>query len=193
VVGDGMAGYWHAREGVYDVVVLDIMLPSLNGYKVAEWLRRDEVWTPILMLTAKDGELDEAEGLDAGADDYLRKPFAFVVLVARLRALARRGSAPRPRLLSCGALTLDPGSGDCTVAGDAVSLQPRERDMLEALLRNYPLVMSKHRLMDAVWGIDASADDNLVEVYISALRRKVGAGRIQTIRGLGYRLVDPDG
>ncbi|MGH2603005.1 MAG: response regulator transcription factor, partial [Dehalococcoidia bacterium] len=98
-VGDGMEGYWQAREGAYDVVVLDILLPSLNGYKVAEWLRRDEVWTPILMLTAKDGELDEAEGLDTGADDYLRKPFSFVVLVARLRALARRGAAPRPRLL----------------------------------------------------------------------------------------------
>jgi two-component system, OmpR family, response regulator len=184
VVDDGMAGYWHARDGAYDAVVLDIMLPSLNGYQVAERLRRDEVWTPILMLTAKDGELDEAEGLDAGADDYLRKPFSFVVLVARLRALARRGSTPRRRLLSCGALSLDPESGDCTVAGDAVSLQPRERDMLEALLRSHPRVMSKTRLLDAVWGMD---------VYVSSLRRKIGAVRIQTVRGLGYRLVDPDG
>lgn len=193
VVGDGMAGYLLAREGAYDVVVLDIMLPSLNGYRVAERLRRDEVWTPILMLTAKDGELDEAEGLDTGADDYLRKPFSFVVLVARLRALARRGSAPRPRLLSCGALTLDPESGDCIVDGEAVSLQPRERDMLEALLRGHPRVLSKDRLLDAVWGMDAPSDRNVVEVYVSSLRRKIGAIRIQTIRGLGYRMVDPDG
>jgi DNA-binding response OmpR family regulator len=192
VVDDGLAAYWRAREATYDVVVLDIMLPSLNGYQVAERLRRDEVWTPILMLTAKDGDLDEAEGLDTGADDYLRKPFSFVVLVARLRALARRGSAPRPRLLSCGALTLDPDSGDCTVAGQPVTLQPRERDMLEALLRSHPRVMSKNRLLDAVWGMDAPSDGNLVEVYVSSLRRKVGADRIQTSRGLGYRLVDPD-
>jgi two-component system, OmpR family, response regulator len=191
-VADGMAGYWHAREGAYDVIVLDIMLPSLNGYKVAERLRRDEVWTPILMLTAKDGELDEAEGLEVGADDYLRKPFSFVVLVARLHALARRGSAPRPRLLSCGALTIDPESGDCTVAGQPVTLQPRERDVLEVLVRRHPAVMSKERLLDAVWGIDAPADGNVVEVYVSSLRRKIGTERIQTIRGLGYRLVDPD-
>ena len=193
VVADGMEGYWHAREGAYDVIVLDIMLPSLNGYKIAERLRSDEVWTPILMLTAKDGDLDEAEGLEVGADDYLRKPFSFVVLVARLRALARRGAAPRPRLLSCGALTLDPASGDCTVAGRVIALQPRERDMLEALLRAQPVVMSKDRLLDAVWGIDAPHDGNVVEVYVSALRRKIGAVRIQTVRGLGYRLVDPDG
>jgi DNA-binding response OmpR family regulator len=193
VVDDGMAGYLRAREGSYDVVVLDIMLPSLNGYEVAERLRRGEVWTPILMLTAMDDELDEAEGLDVGADDYLRKPFSFVVLVARLRALARRGSAPRPRLLSCGALTLDPESGDCTVAGHLMTLQRRERDMLEALLRHHPRVMSKDRLLDAVWGLDAPSDANVVEVYVSSLRRKIGADRIQTIRGLGYRLVDPDG
>jgi two-component system, OmpR family, response regulator len=193
VSDDGLAGYLHAREGAYDVIVLDIMLPSLNGYKVAERLRRDEVWTPILMLTAKDGEFDEAEGLDAGADDYLRKPFSFVVLVARLHALARRGSAPRPRLLGCGALTLDPQTGDCTVAGASVTLQPRERDVLEALLRNHPRVVPKGRLLDAVWGMDGPSDDNVVEVYVSALRRKVGADRIQTVRGLGYRVVDPDG
>jgi hypothetical protein len=132
------------------------------------------------------------EALRRGAHDYLRKPFSFVVLVARLHALARRGSAPRPRLLSCGALTLDPASGDCTVAGETVTLQPRERDVLEVLLRSHPRVMSKDRLLDAVWGIDAPSDGNLVEVYVSSLRRKIGAERIQTVRGLGYRLVDPD-
>ena len=188
VSSDGFEGYWRAREGAYDVIVLDLKLPSLNGYQVAERLRSDEVWTPILMLTVKDGEFDEAEALDSGADDYLRKPFSFVVLTARLRALARRGSAPRPRMLSCGTLTYDPDSGDCTVDGEPVALQPRERDLLEVLLRNHPRVMSKGRLLDAVWGVDAPEDPNLVEVYISYLRRKIGAGRIQTIRGLGYRL-----
>lgn len=193
VVEDGLEGYWQACAGAYDVVVLDIMLPSLNGYEVAERLRGEQVWTPILLLTAKDGELDEAEGLDVGADDYLRKPFSFVVLVARLRALARRGSAPRPRLLTCGALTLDPGSGDCTVAGEPVDLQPRERDVLEVLMRDRRRVVSKGRLLDAVWGIDGSSDANVVEVYVSQLRRKLGTARIETVRGLGYRLVDPDG
>lgn len=192
VVHDGFDGYWQAREGEHDVIVLDVLLPSMNGYGVAQRLRGEEVWTPILMLTAKDGENDEADGLDVGADDYLRKPFSFVVLVARLRALARRGSVPRPRLLSHGALSLDPESGDCTVAGDAVVLQPRERALLEVMLRNRDRVLSKDRLLNAVWGLESEADTNVVEVYVFYLRRKIGACRIETVRSLGYRLVDPD-
>ncbi|MGW3287971.1 response regulator transcription factor [Streptomyces sp. NPDC001002] len=192
VVHDGLEGYWQACEGAHDVIVLDIMLPSLNGYDVARRLRAEQVWTPVLMLTAKDGEYDEADGLDVGADDYLRKPFSFVVLVARLRALARRGATPRPRLLSHGGLTLDPESGDCTADGRAVGLQPRERAVLEVLLRNRDRVLSKERLLRAVWGLDAPGDANLIEVYVSGLRRKIGAARIDTVRGLGYRLVDPD-
>lgn len=192
VVDDGLAGYQRAVDGAYDVVVLDILLPSLNGYQVVDRVRREEVWTPVLMLTAKTGEFDEAEGLDFGADDYLRKPFSFVVLVARLRALARRGTVPRPQLLSCGALTLDPESGECTTAGEVISLQPRERDMLEVLLRNQRRVLSKDRLLDSVWGMDAARDANLVEVYVSSLRRKLGEARVETVRGFGYRLVDPD-
>ena len=192
VVHDGLDGYWQASEGAHDVVVLDVLLPSISGYTVAQRLRGKEVWTPILMLTAKDGEYDEADGLDVGADDYLRKPFSFVVLVARLRALARRGSVPRPRLLSHGGLTLDPESGECTARGEPVVLQPRERALLEVLLRNRDRVQSKGRLLDAVWGLDSAADTNLVEVYVSYLRRKIGAARIETIRGLGYRLIDPD-
>lgn len=192
VVHDGADGYWQAREGAHDVIVLDVLLPSLNGYAVAERLRRERVWTPILMLTAKDGEHDEADGLDVGADDYLRKPFSFVVLVARLRALARRGSTPRPRLLSHGGLTLDPESGECTVDGAPVELRPRERTLLEVLLRNRDRVLSKGRLIDAVWGLAAEPDPNLVEVHVSYLRRKIGAARVQTVRSLGYRLVDPD-
>jgi DNA-binding response OmpR family regulator len=192
VVHDGFDGYWQAREGAHDVIVLDVLLPSISGYTVAERLRSEQVWTPILMLTAKDGGYDEADGLDVGADDYLRKPFSFVVLVARLRALVRRGTTPRPRLLSQGELTLDPESGECTVHGEPVTLQPRERALLEVLLRNHDRVLSKDRLLNAVWGLESVADTNLVEVYVSYLRRKIGPARIETIRSLGYRLVDPD-
>jgi two-component system OmpR family response regulator len=192
VVHDGFDGYWQAREGAHDVIVLDVLLPSISGYTVAQRLRGEEVWTPILMLTAKDGEYDEADGLDVGADDYLRKPFSFVVLVARLRALARRGSVPRPRLLSHGGLTLDPESGECTVRGMPAVLQPRERALLEVLLRNRDRVLSKDRLLNAVWGLESVGDTNLVEVYVSYLRRKIGPNRIETVRSLGYRLVDPD-
>ncbi|CAJ62690.1 putative two-component system response regulator [Frankia alni ACN14a] len=192
VVHDGLEGYWQAREGAHDVVVLDILLPSMTGYAVAARLRAEKVWTPLLMLTAKDGDYDEADGLDAGADDYLRKPFSFVVLTARLRALARRGASPRPRLLSHGGLVLDPESGDCSVGAAPVSLQPRERALLEVLLRNPGRVLSKDRLLAAVWGLDGGGEGNLVEVYVSSLRRKIGSDRIATVRGLGYRLLDPD-
>lgn len=193
VVHDGFDGYWQAREGEHDVIVLDVLLPSLGGYELAGRLRQERVWTPILMLTAKDGEADEAGGLDVGADDYLRKPFSFVVLVARLRALARRGATPRPRLLSHGGLTFDPESGECTVHGEPVPLQPRERSLLEVLLRNRDRVLSKDRIINAVWGLEADTETNVVEVYVSYLRRKIGAARIQTVRSLGYRLVNPDG
>ncbi|WP_261571306.1 response regulator transcription factor [Frankia gtarii] len=192
VARDGEDGLWHAREGAHDVVVLDILLPKLSGYRVVAALRAAEVWTPVLMLTAKDGEFDEVDGLDAGADDYLRKPFSFAVLVARLRALGRRGATPRPRMLGHGALTLDPESGECTVHGEPVVLQPRERALLEVLLRHRDRVVAKDRLLHAVWGLDATGDANVVEVYVSALRRKLGAARIATVRGLGYRLVNPD-
>ena len=192
VAHDGGDGFWRGREGHYDAIVLDLLLPGLNGYVVTERLRAEGVWTPILMLTAKDGEHDEADGLDAGADDYLRKPFSFVVLVARLRALARRGRHPRPTMLGHGAVTLDPASGEVTVAGAPVALTPRERDLLEALLRDAGRVLSKQRLLEHVWGMDFAGDPNVVEVYISYLRRKIGAERIHTVRGLGYRLVDPD-
>lgn len=189
---DGVDGFWRAREGAYDTIVLDLLLPRLNGYLITERLRGENVWTPILMLTAKDGEHDEAEGLDAGADDYLRKPFSFVVLVARLRALARRGHHPRPTMLSYGAITLDPATGEATVAGTPIALTRRERDLLESLLRDAGRVHSKQRLLEHVWGMDFDGDPNVVEVYISYLRRKLGAERIQTVRGLGYRLTDPD-
>ena len=190
---DGDDGLWRATEGSYDVIVLDVMLPKRNGYLVCRELRQREVWTPILMLTAKAGEYDEAEGLDTGADDYLTKPFSFVVLVARLRALVRRGSAPRPSVLTAGDISVDPSSRTVTRRGDAVVLTAREYELLEALVRRAGEVVSKQELLDAVWGIDFAGDPNVVEVYVGYLRRKLdkpfGRNSVQTVRGLGYQLV----
>jgi two-component system, OmpR family, response regulator len=192
LASDGTDGYWRASERPYDAIVLDILLPGMNGYRVCRALRAGGVWTPILMLTAKDGELDEAEALDTGADDFLRKPFSFVVLVARLRALVRRGSAPRPALLSAGTLVFDPAARTCTLNGEPVTLTAREAALLELLLRRTGEVVPKHELLDAVWGDDGPEDVNIVEVYVGYLRRKLGTGRIRTVRGAGYRLEDGD-
>lgn len=193
VVHDGMEGLWRGREGVYRVIMLDIMLPGMNGYQICRTLRAEGIWTPILMLTAKDGEWDEAEALDFGADDYITKPFSFVVLVARLRALARRPADPRPPALEVGDLTLDPTDRSCRVGETPVELTPREFSLLEALCRRPDEVVSKQALLDEVWGLDFDGDPNVVEVYVGYLRRKVdrpfGTSRIQTVRGAGYRVV----
>lgn len=191
VASSGSEGLWRAREWPYNAIVLDILLPELNGYRVAQSLREAEVWTPILMLTAKDGEYDEADALDLGADDFLRKPFSFVVLVARLRALIRRGAVPRPQVLRSGELSFDPASRRCVLGRDAIALSAREAQLLEALMRERGGVVSKAQLLDRVWGPDSTDDPNVVEVYIGYLRRKVGANRIETVRGIGYRVVDP--
>jgi two-component system OmpR family response regulator len=196
VVHDGLEGLWRARERDYGAIVLDILLPGANGYEVCRTLRAEGVWTPILMLTAKDGEYDEAEALDTGADDFLSKPFSFVVLVARLRALQRRSGTSRLPVLEVGDLTLDPATHACARDGAAVGLTAREFDVLEALMRRSDEVMSKSELLDVVWGHDFDGDHNVVEVYVGYLRRKIDApfGRrsLQTVRGVGYRLV-PDG
>jgi two-component system OmpR family response regulator len=189
---DGRAGLWRAREWPYSAIVLDILLPGMNGYRVAQSLREAGVWTPILMLTAKDGEYDEADALDLGADDFLRKPFSFVVLVARLRALIRRGAVPRPNVLRCGALGFDPASLRCSLGTTEVALSAREAQLLETLLRDKEHVVGKDELLQRVWGPDVTDDPNVVEVYVGYLRKKIGTDRIQTIRGSGYRLVDPD-
>ena len=139
---DGNDGLWRAREGSYDAIVLDILLPGIHGYKVCRALRDDGIWTPILILTAKDGEYDEAEALDTGADDFLSKPFSFVVLVARLRALLRRGSTPRPTVLTVGSLTLDPASRQCRRGDHAVDLTAREYALLELLMRRSDAIVS---------------------------------------------------
>ena len=191
-VHDGLDGLWRAREGSYDAIILDILLPGMNGYKVCQTLREEEVWTPILMLTAKDGEWDEAEALDTGADDFLSKPFSFVVLLARLRALFRRGAPPRPAVLEYGPLRLDPGTRKASHGEAEVALTAREFSLLEYLMRRDGNVASKSEILDHVWGIDFAGDPNVIEVYIGYLRRKLdqpfGTQLIRTVRGAGYRL-----
>jgi DNA-binding response OmpR family regulator len=194
---DGVDGLWRARERPYDAIVLDILLPGMNGYKVCQTLREEGVWTPILMLTAKTGVYDEAEALDTGADDFLSKPFSFVVLAARLRALARRGATPRPAELVAGDLTLDPVHRRCRRGDVPIELTRREYALLEALVRHAGNSVAKARLLSEVWGDDFDGDDNVVEVYVRYLRRKIdepfGRRSLQTVRSIsGYRL-DPDG
>ena len=189
---DGEDGLWRAREGTYRAIVLDILLPGRNGYEVCRALREEGDWTPILMLTAKDGEYDEAEALDTGADDYLSKPFSFVVLVARLRALARRARGGRPPPLVVDDLELDPVRRRCRRGDEAVSLTPREFALIEALMSRAGEVVPKSELLDEVWGMDFTGDPNVVEVYVSYLRRKLdrpfGCESLETVRGVGYRL-----
>ena len=190
---DGSDGLWRATEGAYDAIVLDIMLPGTNGFRVCAQLRERGVWTPILMLTAKDGELDEAEALDTGADDFLSKPFAFVVLVARLRALLRRGRPERPAVLQVGDLKLDPSAHRTWRGDEEITLTPRQLAVLEVLLRRPGEIVSKREILDAVWDFAYEGDPNIVEVYVGHLRRKVdepfNRASIETVRGAGYRVV----
>jgi two-component system OmpR family response regulator len=192
VVHNGDDGLFNAEVNDYDVVVLDIMLPGLNGYEVCRRMRAARVWTPVLMLTAKDGEYDQADALDLGADDYLTKPFSFIVLVARLRALIRRGGPIRPAVLEAGDLTLDPASRTVRRAGDELSLTPREFGVLQFLMRHRGDVVSKTDILESVWDANYEGDDNVVEVYVGYLRRKIdqpyGRHAIETVRGAGYRL-----
>jgi two-component system, OmpR family, response regulator len=189
---DGADGLWMAREHAYDAIVLDIMLPGVNGYKLCATLRHDGVWTPILMLTAKDGEWDEVEALDTGADDYLTKPFAYAVLLARLRALLRRGARERPVVLEAGDLRLDPAARRAWRGEVEVELTPRELALLEFLLHRRGEVVSKREILEHVWDYDFEGDANIVEVYVWHLRSKLdrpfGRDTIETVRGAGYRL-----
>ena len=190
---DGPAGLWRGQEGSYDVIILDIMLPGMNGYEVCRNLRRAKVWTPVLMLTAKDGEHDEAEALDTGADDFLHKPFSFVVLLARLRALVRRGAPKRPTVLECGPLTLDPLRSEVTRDGDRIELTRREYAILEMLFRADGDPVPAEKILDHVWGFDADLSSNVVQVNIRYLRRKLddpyNSPVIGTLRGVGYHLI----
>ena len=192
---DGSAGLWRAREGRYDVIILDIMLPGMNGYQICKTLREDDNWTPILMLTAKDGEWDEAEALDTGADDFLSKPFSFVVLLARLRALARRTPTARPVVLEIGDLRFDVASASVSRSEDELELSRTELDVLEVLMRAAGAPVSKQEIFERVWGFDTDVDPKIVEVYIRYLRCKIdepfGLKTITNQRGVGYRIGDP--
>ncbi|MFN7149207.1 MAG: response regulator transcription factor [Microthrixaceae bacterium] len=194
---DGLTGLDRARQDDIDVVVLDIMLPGLNGYRVCRTLREEGIGTPILMLTAKSGEYDEAEALDTGADDFLSKPFSFVVLVARIRALLRRSADGRAQPLVIGDLVLDPLARTCRRADADIPLTTREYELLEALMRKPGQVVPKQELLEHVWGEGFEGDPNVVEVYVGYLRRKIDRpfdrNDIETVRGVGYRIVDGAG
>jgi two-component system OmpR family response regulator len=194
---DGPSGLLAAEIGAYDVIMLDIMLPGLNGYDVCRSLRKQGIWTPILMLTAKDGEYDQVDAFDLGADDYLTKPFSFVVLVARLRSLVRRAAPERPAVVSAGDLSLDPRTRAVHRGEVPLELTPREFDLLHFLLRHRGSVVSKTEILESVWDLHYDGDENVVEVYVGYLRRKIdqpfGRSAIQTVRGAGYRLADDGG
>lgn len=192
VAHNGIDALWHAREESYDAIILDLMMPGLNGWKVCSTLRAEENWTPILMLTAKDGEWDQVEGLDTGADDYVTKLSSFAVLVARLRALIRRGAMERPVQLEAGDLRLDPATHQVWRGDTLIEMTAREFSVLEYLMRHAGQVLTKRALLEGVWDPAFDGDPNIVEVYIGHLRRKVdrpfGREAIQTLRGAGYRL-----
>jgi two-component system OmpR family response regulator len=193
VAHDGPEGLWLAKEAAVDLVVLDLMLPGRNGFQVCADLRAADIWTPILVLTAKDGELDEAEALDTGADDYLTKPFSFPVLVSRIHALLRRSAHSGPAVTTVGALALDARRREARCEDRLLDLTSREFDVLELLVRNHGEVLSKEAILRGVWPFDFDGDPNVVEVYVARLRRKMGdcpADLIDTIRGAGYRLRD---
>ena len=187
---DGESGYLSARDGAFDLILLDIMLPKRNGFSVCLDLRNAGVHTPLLMLTAKDGELDEVEGLEVGADDYLRKPFERSILMARIQALLRRHDREGPQRLVVGAVSLDPLRRKVTCHNHDAMLTPREFALLEFLMNHAGTSIAKSEILSAVWGADFDGDPNIVEVYIGYLRRNIYlAGQpsiIRTVRGVGY-------
>jgi DNA-binding response OmpR family regulator len=196
VAHDGTDALWMARENPYDAILLDIMLPGTNGFTVCSTLRAERNWTPIVMVTAKDGEFDQAEALDSGADDYITKPFSNVVLLARLRAVIRRGTQERPAVLEAGDLILDPAARMCRRGSIEIELTPREFSLLEFLFRRKGEAVSKREILAHVWDSEFEGDPNIVEVYVRHLREKVdrpfSREAIKTLRGSGY-LLAPDG
>lgn len=195
-VATGVDELARATEEDFDVVVLDIMLPGLNGYEVLRHMRSRGIWTPVMMLTAKDGEYDQTDAFDLGADDYLTKPFSFIVLVARLKALVRRSAPQRPAILEAGTLSLDPSRREVHRDDVAISLTPREYGLLEYLMRNKDSVVTKSQILQNVWDANYEGADNVVEVYVGYVRRKIdipfGTRTIETVRGVGYRLASED-
>ena len=189
---NGVDGLWEATENAFDVVVLDIMLPGKNGYEVLRTMRSRNVWTPVLMLTAKDGDYDQTDAFDLGADDYLTKPVSFIVLRARLRALVRRGAPQRPVVLTAGTLSLDPARRVVTRGEEAIELTPREYGLLHYLMRHKDTAVTKNDILQHVWDAHYAGPDNVVEVYVGYVRRKIdapfGTNTIPTDRGGGNRL-----
>lgn len=196
VMGDGVDGLWAATENAYDAVVLDLLLPGMSGRDVLLGMRERGVWTPVLVLTAREGDDVQVGVFDGGADDFLAKPFSFEVLLARIRALVRRGAPERPVVLTVGDLRLEPARRRVTRQGTEIKLTPREYGVLELLMRRNGDVVTKGEILGNVWDSAFEGDPNVVEVYISYLRRKVDApfGRtsIVTVRGMGYRAVDDE-
>lgn len=191
VADRGDDGLWHATEQSYDAIILDLMLPGMNGYLVCRELRSRGISTPVMMLTAKDGEFDQIEGLDTGADDYVTKPFSLQVVLARLRALIRRGPTERLATLAAGDLSLDPSNRECRRGDQTIELTPREFSLLRYLMHRVGEPVSKRDLIEHVWN-DDQLEDSVIQVYVGYLRRKIdepfGRQSIETVRGIGYRL-----
>jgi len=193
----GVDGVWRATETAYDAIVLDVVLPDVDGFTVCAKLREGGRWAPVLMLTARDAVHDRVRGLDTGADDYLTKPFAFGELLARLRALTRRGPQPRPVTVTVGELSLDPATHVVRRAGRVVELTPKEFSLLEFFMRNPGTVLTRGQILEHVWDYAYDGDSNVIEVYVRYLRRKIdlpfGRHSLETVRGVGYRLVGEPG
>lgn len=187
---DGRAGLWAALDGGFAAIVLDLLLPEMNGYTVCERVRAEGVTTPILVLTAKSGEYDQIDVLDSGADDFLTKPVSLPVLAARVRALIRRTAATATNLLERGGLRYDLATRSCTVDGDAVVLSAREDQLLRVLLVAGGACRTRQELLDAVWGPDSGVDATNVDIQLRRLRAKLAPVEVENIRGLGYRIVD---
>jgi two-component system OmpR family response regulator len=192
VTPKGEDALWMAEAHPYDVVVLDVMLPGVGGFETCRRLRNAGVWTPVLMLTARDAVGDRVAGLDAGADDYLTKPFSFAELLARLRALARRGGVERPAQLAVGDLVLDPATRRAWRGDTEINLSPKEFALLEAFMRRPGQVLSRLQLLEHAWDFAYENRSNVVDVYVRYLREKIdrsfGTDSIETVRGVGYRL-----
>src|SRR6201997_1419635 len=192
VAGDGQEGLWLATENAYEAIILDVMLPGLDGIQLCRRLRESGSWVPVLLLTARDGVGDRVRGLDAGADDYLVKPFSLLELAARLRALARRGDRPRPAVLAEGDLKLDPAAKRAWRGGTELRLSPKEFSLLELFLRHPGTVLTRSQILDAAWDFAYDGTSNVVDQYVTYLRKKIdvpfGRRDLETVRGMGYRL-----
>ena len=194
IARDGVEGFEAACAADFDVIVLDVGLPRLDGITLARRLRERRIQTPLLMLTARDTPADVIRGLDSGADDYLTKPFSFEVFLARLRAVSRRGAIPRPIYLRLGGIELNPAAHQVTLHGNLVALTPREYSLLELLMRNQGRVVERERILNAVWGYSSEVTGNTIEAFVRLLRQKVDIGEpklIHTIRGIGYTMREP--